>query len=319
MAKIGRNAPCPCGSGRKYKKCCLKTEPSANDKVTNPIRGDAPGYTDGTGSTDGSAVAPKLILRTDSGDVSLDADCIVVFIDETGQENFKDPQYPVFGLGGCAVRVDLFERLIHRPWSHMKDRWFDGDSLPLHAADLREPSQQQLEALAYFFTNFGFCRVAAMVSDQSELLTDLPPYQLAAEALIQRILHVAKWQRFTNVALIFEATARGDRLAHRYFSRFEGFDVVGESGLLHAPISKYFAPKSCISGMEVADFIMHAAGGAVRTWGRTKERRRRRDFEAVFHNVDKNLISYINIEKVTEHAHDSEATDEEPSDAGRER
>jgi tetratricopeptide (TPR) repeat protein len=23
MAKINRNAPCPCGSGKKYKKCCL--------------------------------------------------------------------------------------------------------------------------------------------------------------------------------------------------------------------------------------------------------------------------------------------------------
>jgi len=23
--KVGRNAPCPCGSGKKYKKCCLKT------------------------------------------------------------------------------------------------------------------------------------------------------------------------------------------------------------------------------------------------------------------------------------------------------
>ena len=22
--KIGRNLPCPCGSGKKYKKCCLK-------------------------------------------------------------------------------------------------------------------------------------------------------------------------------------------------------------------------------------------------------------------------------------------------------
>ena len=22
MAKVGRNAPCPCGSGKKYKKCC---------------------------------------------------------------------------------------------------------------------------------------------------------------------------------------------------------------------------------------------------------------------------------------------------------
>ena len=26
MAKIGRNDPCPCGSGKKYKKCCLLKE-----------------------------------------------------------------------------------------------------------------------------------------------------------------------------------------------------------------------------------------------------------------------------------------------------
>jgi uncharacterized protein YecA (UPF0149 family) len=24
--KIGRNDPCPCGSGKKYKKCCLLAE-----------------------------------------------------------------------------------------------------------------------------------------------------------------------------------------------------------------------------------------------------------------------------------------------------
>ncbi|MGQ0525498.1 MAG: SEC-C metal-binding domain-containing protein [Betaproteobacteria bacterium] len=24
--KIGRNDPCPCGSGKKYKKCCLRAE-----------------------------------------------------------------------------------------------------------------------------------------------------------------------------------------------------------------------------------------------------------------------------------------------------
>ena len=23
LPKIGRNDPCPCGSGKKYKKCCL--------------------------------------------------------------------------------------------------------------------------------------------------------------------------------------------------------------------------------------------------------------------------------------------------------
>jgi len=27
MVKIGRNAPCPCGSGKKYKKCCLSVQP----------------------------------------------------------------------------------------------------------------------------------------------------------------------------------------------------------------------------------------------------------------------------------------------------
>jgi len=26
MAAIGRNAPCPCGSGKKYKRCCLLKE-----------------------------------------------------------------------------------------------------------------------------------------------------------------------------------------------------------------------------------------------------------------------------------------------------
>jgi hypothetical protein len=25
MAKIGRNDPCPCGSGKKYKRCCEET------------------------------------------------------------------------------------------------------------------------------------------------------------------------------------------------------------------------------------------------------------------------------------------------------
>jgi len=40
MAKVGRNEPCPCGSGLKYKKCCLPKEertPVAA-KVAEPAR-----------------------------------------------------------------------------------------------------------------------------------------------------------------------------------------------------------------------------------------------------------------------------------------
>jgi tetratricopeptide (TPR) repeat protein len=30
MAKIGRNDPCPCGSGQKYKRCCLPRDQAAD-------------------------------------------------------------------------------------------------------------------------------------------------------------------------------------------------------------------------------------------------------------------------------------------------
>ncbi|WHY20066.1 SEC-C metal-binding domain-containing protein [Paenibacillus sp. G2S3] len=33
MSKIGRNDMCPCGSGKKYKKCCLGKEPSAVESI----------------------------------------------------------------------------------------------------------------------------------------------------------------------------------------------------------------------------------------------------------------------------------------------
>lgn len=33
--KVGRNDPCPCGSGKKYKQCCmLKNQPKRRTKLT---------------------------------------------------------------------------------------------------------------------------------------------------------------------------------------------------------------------------------------------------------------------------------------------
>jgi hypothetical protein len=43
MAKIGRNDPCPCGSGKKYKKCCLpKEELARNTRSRQSITEKAP-------------------------------------------------------------------------------------------------------------------------------------------------------------------------------------------------------------------------------------------------------------------------------------
>lgn len=37
MVKIGRNAPCPCGSGKKYKKCCLPLDEKSRSQQNADI------------------------------------------------------------------------------------------------------------------------------------------------------------------------------------------------------------------------------------------------------------------------------------------
>jgi hypothetical protein len=46
LAEVGRNEPCPCGSGRKYKKCCLGKE--------SPAAASAPGDADLAALVDGA-------------------------------------------------------------------------------------------------------------------------------------------------------------------------------------------------------------------------------------------------------------------------
>lgn len=36
-APVGRNEPCPCGSGNKFKKCCLGKTASAWDMIPRPF------------------------------------------------------------------------------------------------------------------------------------------------------------------------------------------------------------------------------------------------------------------------------------------
>ena len=47
MAKIKRNAPCPCGSGKKYKKCCLSLHEESSAKQQDAgAYSLTPGFTD---------------------------------------------------------------------------------------------------------------------------------------------------------------------------------------------------------------------------------------------------------------------------------
>ena len=40
MAKVGRNDPCPCGSGKKYKKCCMMKDLAREADISSKSSGN---------------------------------------------------------------------------------------------------------------------------------------------------------------------------------------------------------------------------------------------------------------------------------------
>jgi hypothetical protein len=227
----------------------------------------------------------------------IDPDCLLLFIDDTGHERFADKQFPIFGLGGCAVMGSTYEHLLRNPWFQMKNEYFDGSQVLLHAADLRNPSSSQIQAIATFFRDHDFSRFCAISRITSRIDESMVPYDATATCLIERIRRVASWYPFKTIAMIFEASDRGDKLAARFFPNFT-FAVDGSN----VPIEYRRAGKSlCEPGLEVADFIMHTAGAQVRDQMIGKvdgPRRFRKDFECVFHSVDKRKADYLLIDSV---------------------
>jgi hypothetical protein len=55
--------------------------------------------------------------------------CLLFFIDETGHETFADKNYPVFGLGGCAINSSSAAAVVAEPRRAMKAAHFGGEDV----------------------------------------------------------------------------------------------------------------------------------------------------------------------------------------------
>jgi hypothetical protein len=108
--------------------------------------------------------------------------CLMFFCDDTGHEDFRDRNCPAFGIGGCGIMAGAIEPVLKQPWRTMKAEHFGGPDVPLHASELRNPTQSQLDALNRFFRQQEFCR-----------LTGRQPYPLAAFFIGPTRVSVRRW------------------------------------------------------------------------------------------------------------------------------
>ncbi len=124
MAKIGRNSPCPCGSGRKYKRCCLDRETAMRN--TEPPSGRfqfEPGSYGGSGK-----YMPSLLCYKETGPDSWEEDyCLVtpdkVFEDEASAtaaaRQHLDEAFAARDEGGSSAEMAISLR--HEGYKKVED------------------------------------------------------------------------------------------------------------------------------------------------------------------------------------------------------
>ena len=231
----------------------------------------------------------ELILNLQTGEEKRLPDAtLVVAIDDTGHEEFKDPNYQVFGIGGCAFLVKDYQRLIEKPWNYMCHHFFPDMKRPIHAADLGKLSSEQLGAFKHFFEKFEFFRIAVTASIKSIKEVENGYIEVVGASLLQRICDIGKWAVFDRLFILFEESERIEMkviqsLANKKIKQ-NSKEVEIELGLI---------PKAAsLTAMEVADIIIHTAGNQTKS-RMSGKKEVRKDFEIIFRNVDKRLVSFM--------------------------
>ena len=224
--------------------------------------------------------ADTLTLIHDAGALTLSPSTLLVAIDDTGNESFP-PKDRCFGSGGCACLVRDYGALIETPWWKMKEEHFGGWSKPMHAADLRNLTEGQMQAVGTFFETNYFFRFACMAAESADHCEEISIITAVGALLMDRVLDIATVTRTTEVTAIFE---HSQRLNKSVFEALSGRVI--SDGITQNPVNVHFLPKSANSAfLEVADFVMHSAGGQLRRRLAGKYLPTRKDFQSVFWRV----------------------------------
>lgn len=226
-----------------------------------------------------------LIIEHDGICSEFPDDALLVFIDETGHEDFADPNAPFFGLAGCVCAAGDYSDVVDNPWQAVEQS-FPIDMHPLHAADLRptEMSKEQLAAIDGFFADGAFGRFATVAKAELENESTLPLLQVLVQQTFQRVLDLIKksGRDFSQLVIVIE---HSERLNAQYADYFRRNHLHRNDG---TPVSAFVCTQAkslgedFMRGLCVADFLAHTAGSMSRTTQGGRHRAVRRDFNSAF-------------------------------------
>ena len=220
---------------------------------------------------------------------------LLVTVDETGDEGLSDDAYPLFGLGGCAALAANYAVEIAEPWMALKRQHFGDPRVSLHAVNYRSWTPAQREAIGQFFASRYFARIGAVTTRATILAPGLSVYEATATGLTLQLRNILPLFDLSSITFLFESSQRGDRLAERFFRRFRVLAAT-EGGQLSVPLKFFSAEKGVADPLlEVADFVMHCAGSAVRDRLEGKDHRKRRDVQVVFERIGHPVASYVEL------------------------
>jgi Protein of unknown function (DUF3800) len=185
---------------------------------------------------------------------------LLIFIDETGNEDLSDPNNPTFGRGGCGALFTEYRHRISKPWKRLKRERLGGATKRFHAADFEQtrPTMRQIHGINNFMAQ-PFLRFATMCDARTELPAGVDTHKAISLVTIKYFSRLVAKCDVDVVALIFEGSERGDSLVQRDYelARIDFRNVWGR----RVAVEGCFMPKSSLEpGLEVADLIAHTAG-----------------------------------------------------------
>lgn len=219
----------------------------------------------------------------------------IIFIDDTGNVDLSDNKYPLFGLGGCLILSDKYNKEIVKPWLELKDSEFNGSTNPLHATDLK-PSDKQKAALNRFFRTRKFKRFACVYDKNTTLINVSSIFNAMVGCLRSHITALLKFINYDSIIFIIEDS---DSIRQDNYKTLHWLGNIDEFSSVKTDII-FKTKKDLEPGLEVADFIINTFGSTYNSKAQKKIQKSndRLDYYNVFGMINIQDISTIELSKI---------------------